>query len=130
VRRFEDFQGAPRHNPPDPRQSAEKARRRIRARQGALRLTQKGLDLYRIVMAIVHWGDVYMAGKKGRPLVRTHDFCGKDFDPVMVCSECGEPLWPKRVHVHPGSGAKSLRHLPLDTDLLSARRVAKQRAAS
>ncbi|HEX9325317.1 MAG TPA: helix-turn-helix domain-containing protein, partial [Reyranella sp.] len=30
------------------------------------RLTQKGLDLYPIVMAIVHWGDVHMAGKKGR----------------------------------------------------------------
>src|SRR6202045_679814 len=29
------------------------------------RLTQKGLDLYPIVMAIVHWGDVHMAGKKG-----------------------------------------------------------------
>ena len=27
------------------------------------RLTQKGLDLYPIVMAIVHWGDVHMAGK-------------------------------------------------------------------
>ena len=56
------------------------------------RLTQKGLDLYPIVMAIVHWGDVHMAGKKGRPLLHTHHLCGKDFDPVMVCSECGEPL--------------------------------------
>jgi choline dehydrogenase-like flavoprotein len=43
-------------------------------------------------MSIVHWGDVYMAGKKGRPLLHTRDLCGKDFDPVLVCSECGEPL--------------------------------------
>jgi hypothetical protein len=49
---------------------------------------------------------------------------------VMVCSECGEPLSPKQVHVHPGPGAKSPRHLPLDTDHPSARRVAKQKAAS
>ena len=28
------------------------------------RLTAKGLDLYPIVMAIVHWGDVHMAGKR------------------------------------------------------------------
>jgi hypothetical protein len=63
-------------------------------------------------------------------LLHTHDLCGKDFDPVMVCSECGEPLSPKQVHVHPGPGAKSPRHLPLDTDHPSARRVAKQKAAS
>ena len=47
------------------------------------RLTQKGLDLYPIVMAIVHWGDVHMAGKKGRPLLHQHSSCGKTFDPVM-----------------------------------------------
>ena len=94
------------------------------------RLTPKGLDLYPVVMSIVHWGDVYMAGKKGRPLLHTHDLCGKDFDPVMVCSECGEPLVAKQVHVHPGPGAKSPRHLPLDSDLSGVRRVAKEKAAS
>jgi hypothetical protein len=94
------------------------------------RLTQKGLDLYPVVMSIVHWGDVYMAGKKGRPLLHTHDLCGKDFDPVMVCSECGAPLVAKQVHVHRGPGAKSPRHLPLDSDLPGARRVAKEKAAS
>src|SRR6202047_2760876 len=43
------------------------------------RLTQKGLDLYPIVMSIVHWGDVNLAGKKGRPLLHTHDLCGQGF---------------------------------------------------
>jgi hypothetical protein len=28
------------------------------------------------------------------------------FDPLMVCSECGEPLTAKGVHVHPGPGAR------------------------
>jgi DNA-binding HxlR family transcriptional regulator len=76
------------------------------------RLTQKGLDLYPIVMSIVHWGDVHMAGKKGRPLLHQHVNCGKTFDPVMICSACGEPLSPKQVHVHRGPGATSPRHLP------------------
>src|SRR3954454_21086544 len=93
------------------------------------RLTQKGLDLYPIVMSIVHWGAVHMAGKKGRPLLHAHDLCGKDFDPVMVCSECGEPVVAKQVHVHRGPGAKSPRHLPLDSALPGARR-AKEKAAS
>jgi DNA-binding HxlR family transcriptional regulator len=32
------------------------------------RLTQKGLDLYPVMMSIVHWGDIHTAGKAGRPL--------------------------------------------------------------
>jgi hypothetical protein len=82
--------------------------------------------------SIVRWGDLYMADKKGRPLLHTHHLCGKDFDPVMVCSECGEPLSPRQVHVHPGPGpgAKDPRHLPLQTDFAGARRIAKKMAAS
>jgi hypothetical protein len=70
-----------------------------------------------------------MAWKKGRPLLHTHDLCGKDFDPVMVCSECGEPLVAKQVHVHRGPGAKSPRHLPLEA-LPATRRVAQQKASA
>ena len=81
-------------------------------------------------MAIVHWGDVHMADKKGRPLLHTHDLFGKDFDPVMVCSECGEPISPRQVHIHAGPGAKDPRHLPLQPDLPGARRIAKEKAAS
>jgi hypothetical protein len=47
---------------------------------------------------------------------------------VMVCSECGEPLVAKQIHVHGGPGARSPRHLPLETDLPSARRVATAKA--
>lgn len=77
------------------------------------RLTQKGLDLYPIIMSIVHWGDVHMAGKKGRPLLHRHGLCGKTFDPVLVCSECGEPVSPRQVQVEPGPGARQARHLPM-----------------
>ena len=69
-------------------------------------LTQKGLDLYPIIMAMVHWGDTHMGDERGRPLLHQHKTCGKDFDPVMVCSECGEPLHAKQVHVHAGPGRK------------------------
>lgn len=70
-------------------------------------LTQKGLDLYPVMMAIVHWGDTHMIDKRGRPLLHQHRTCSKHFDPVMICSECGEPLNAKEVHVHPGPGARS-----------------------
>jgi DNA-binding HxlR family transcriptional regulator len=69
-------------------------------------LTEKGLDLYPIIMAMVHWGDTHMGDERGRPLLHEHKNCGKQFDPVMVCSECGEPLHARQVHVHPGPGRK------------------------
>jgi hypothetical protein len=39
-------------------------------------------------------------------MLHEHKACGKLFDPVMICSECGEPLMAKAVHVHPGPGAR------------------------
>jgi DNA-binding HxlR family transcriptional regulator len=93
------------------------------------RLTQKGLDLYPIVMSIVHWGDVHMAGKKGRPLLHQHVNCGKAFDPVMICSACGEPLSPKHVHVLRGPGATSPRHLPPHLQAVEAKRQRPARSS-
>ena len=69
-------------------------------------LSQKGLDLYPIIMSIVHWGNVHMVDSRGRPMLHEHKHCKKIFDPVMVCSECGEPLTAKDLHVHPGPGAR------------------------
>lgn len=69
-------------------------------------LTQKGLDLYPVIMAMVHWGDTHMGDERGHPLLHEHKSCGKLFDPVMVCSECGEPLRAKQVHVHAGPGRR------------------------
>ena len=69
------------------------------------RLTPKGLDLHPVIMAIVHWGDVHMAGKKGRPVLHRHATCGHHFDPVQVCSVCAEPLNPREIVVEPGPGA-------------------------
>ncbi|WFU41905.1 helix-turn-helix domain-containing protein [Bradyrhizobium sp. CB82] len=114
VRRFEEFQsrlGVTRHI------LADRLKKLVRF--GVLRrspyqesptrheyiLTQKGLDLYPVVMAIVHWGDTHMVDERGRPMLHEHKSCGKMFDPVLVCSECGEPIVAKEVHVHAGPGA-------------------------
>lgn len=114
VRRFEEFQnrlGITRHLLADRLRKLVKAgvlkkvAYQDRPKRFEYRLTEKGIDLYPVMMAIVHWGDVHMAGKRGRPLVHRHKVCGKDFDPVMVCSECGEPIDARAVHVHPGPGA-------------------------
>lgn len=76
------------------------------------RLTDKGLDLYPIIMSIVHWGDVHKVKKNGRPVVHQHLDCGKEFDPVLCCSECGEPVDPRAVKVLAGPGGDNPVHLP------------------
>src|ERR1700751_1674400 len=42
-------------------------------------LTQKGLDLYPIIMSIVHWGNVHMVDARGRPMLHEHKACGHMF---------------------------------------------------
>ena len=63
------------------------------------RLTDKGLALHPVIMAIVHWGDVHYAGAEGPPLIHRHKACGCDFAPVLTCSACGDPVSARDVEV-------------------------------
>ena len=70
------------------------------------RLTAKGRDLYPVILAMVHWGDVHLAGRKGRPLLHEHVACGHVFDPVTSCSACGTAIDPRGVTVVAGRGRR------------------------
>jgi DNA-binding HxlR family transcriptional regulator len=65
------------------------------------RLTSRGLDLYPVLMSIVHWGNMHMATDGRRPVLHRHKPCGHLFDPVTVCSECQAPLNAREVIVEP-----------------------------
>ncbi len=91
------------------------------------RLTQKGLDLYPVIMSMMHWGNTHMAGKKGPPVLHTHVPCSHHFHPVLTCSECGEPLDPRAVHISPGPGAGSARHLPYGPSIFDKSTASKPR---
>ena len=69
------------------------------------RLTQAGRDLYPAVIAIMKWGDDYLADEAGPPVVLRHT-CGELIDPVLVCDCCGQPLHPHDVTPEPGPGAR------------------------
>lgn len=71
------------------------------------RLSQKGLELYPVLMAIVNWGDRHYAGEDGAPVTHRHKVCGCDFHPVMTCSECAGPLQAREVEARPGPGARA-----------------------
>jgi DNA-binding HxlR family transcriptional regulator len=123
VRRFEEFQERlriTRHILADRLRKLVKLRvlKRVpyqkRPPRYEYRLTEKGLDLHPVVLAMVRWGDTHMAGKRGRPLLFEHH-CGHAFEPTMTCSACGEAIKAREVRVSPGPG------LPRGTTLLPKR---------
>ena len=69
------------------------------------RLTQAGRDLYPAVIAIMKWGDEYLAEEAGPPVVLRHS-CGELIDPVLVCNHCGGALHPHDVTPEPGPGSQ------------------------
>ena len=68
------------------------------------RLTEKGLDLHSLILALTGWGDRWMDEGKGPPIVLTHTTCGKPTKPLLVCSECRDPVGPRDIKASPGPG--------------------------
>jgi DNA-binding HxlR family transcriptional regulator len=68
------------------------------------RLTDKGRDLYPVLLALMQWGDRYTAGEAGPPVELIHEPCGQHTHPRLVCDHCGEPIDPRDVRPQPGPG--------------------------
>lgn len=75
----------------------EKQRDKDDARRITYRLTVKGLDIYPIVLALMNWGDRWLAGKQGPPLTLVHKSCQHPLTPVMCCDHCGQPVVAREV---------------------------------
>jgi DNA-binding HxlR family transcriptional regulator len=57
-------------------------------------LTEAGLDLYPVITTLRLWGDKYLAGHDGPPLLVEHS-CGHELAARLVCEACGEPVSPR-----------------------------------
>lgn len=68
------------------------------------RLTDKGRDVYPILAAMAAWGEKWMTGPEGTPLVLHHTTCGHDMRAAVTCSECGEPLDVRATRAKAGPG--------------------------
>ena len=69
------------------------------------RLTEAGLDLYPVIVAMMQWGNRHAGFDAGPPLVLRHRTCGEITEPRMVCSECGEAIHAREMQPMPGPGA-------------------------
>ncbi len=61
------------------------------------RLTEKGRDIYPIMLEMMRWGDTWYASPDGPPLLLYHKPDGHPLKPAVVCSHCGEEAHPSDV---------------------------------
>ena len=112
VRRFADFQrvlGAPRAVLTDRLATLvdEGILRRVpyqaqgERQRHEYRLTQKGIDLHPVLVALMRWGDQYLAEDGDVPLELRHRDCGKPVRLALIC-DAGHEL----------SGARDVRAAP------------------
>jgi DNA-binding HxlR family transcriptional regulator len=84
----------------------ERAAYQDRPQRFEYRLTEKGLDLWPVLVTLMHFGDRYYA-PDGPPVVLTHRDCGGTLDVHRTCMTCGEKLTARDVRAHQGPGALS-----------------------
>jgi len=111
IRRFEDFQrdlGTTRHRLADRLRTLvhhgilERVRYSERPPRFEYRLTEKGRDLYPAIVALVRWGDRWMADGDGPPIELIHRGCGQHVTPALTCPACGEAVGARDMRAQPG----------------------------
>src|ERR1019366_1892887 len=98
------------------------------------RLTEKGLDLWPTVVALMKWGDKHAQPPAGPPVLLEHRGCGGAVDEHRICDRCGadrpSSAGLARPPPRPDSGQPRYqlsalpRHARAGHDQLEARRLA------
>jgi DNA-binding HxlR family transcriptional regulator len=71
------------------------------------RLTDKGLDLWPVIVELMQWGDRYAAPAAGPPVVIRHKGCGGAVGERRICTRCGQPLGVHDVRAEAGPGVSA-----------------------
>jgi DNA-binding HxlR family transcriptional regulator len=78
-----------------------------RANTYGYRLTKKGGELYPVLIALMQWGDRWLATNGKPPVALVENETGDSVDAVTVQSKKGRPLTFRDVRFAPGPGATS-----------------------
>jgi DNA-binding HxlR family transcriptional regulator len=69
-------------------------------------LTQKGLDLWPALIALLNWGDRYSPSPEGPRRLIVHKECGGTVSERGICESCGKLLTARDAKQVPGPGAQ------------------------
>lgn len=69
------------------------------------RLTERGLDLYPILVGLTEWGEKHHPNGRGRRQILREKATGRAIAGVAVLSQSGRPLRPREVCPEAGPGA-------------------------
>ena len=114
VRRFDDFQGrlgisrgvlTARLGWLCEQQILERRRYQERPERFEYRLTEKGRDLWPVLMALMKWGDRYEA-EAGPPRMVFHRDCGGEVTDQLTCAKCDVELTVRDVETKAGPGVR------------------------
>ena len=67
------------------------------------RLTEKGRDLWPVIVGLLSWGDRYLV--ESPPVVLEHRGCGGAVSDRRICERCGAELTLRDTAVRPGPGS-------------------------
>ncbi|ANS63335.1 putative DNA-binding protein [Streptomyces lincolnensis] len=88
--------------------------------------TEKGEELYPVLLALMRWGDRWYGQESGPPVRIHHLECGHDTEPVTVCGHCGHALTVDTTTQLPGPGGRVGPGTQVIGPLVAARRPPEQ----
>jgi DNA-binding HxlR family transcriptional regulator len=68
-------------------------------------LTEKGLDLWPVFIALLAWGDRHLAGPEGPTTAIEHKDCGGRMNDRRICERCGAHMTVRDARGVPGPGS-------------------------
>lgn len=71
------------------------------------KLTERGLDLYPVLLSLTKWGDTWLSDADGAPVEYFHKRCGHNAKPVLTCSHCHEELKANETELTIGPALKA-----------------------
>lgn len=67
-------------------------------------LTTKGAELVDLLIVMAGWGDRWLAGAAGPPVLHRHHACGQITTAELRCGHCHEPMHADDIDLLPGPG--------------------------
>jgi DNA-binding HxlR family transcriptional regulator len=69
-------------------------------------LTEKGIDLWPVLVSLMKWGDRH-AAPDGPPMLILHRGCGGEVNERFICGKCGAPVDARSSEARPGPGSRA-----------------------